>query len=447
MRKITNPRELAVISLTELEKTGTFLNEIVDFYLTQNNLSVLDRGLFTELVYGTTRMYHNLNYILESFSKRPLRKIKPVILNNLRLGVYQLLYLDKIPPSAAVNEAVKLARLFGHEGEVKFTNGILRQVARNLSKIDYPSLQSDPLLHVSTKYSFPIWIIELWLERWGIEETIKLCRAMNEPPEMHIRVNTLKYDRQEVADYLEKQGIKVEQGRYLPEILRVSPASQVLESSGLRDGMFYIQDESSALVAHALNIEPGNSIYDLCSAPGGKTTHMAQLMDNRGKIVAFDLSLERLKLVDENAQRLGITIIETRRGDATVDLNLPRAQRVLVDAPCSGLGTMRHRPDIRIKKSLEEVKQLVSIQKKILSTAANYVACGGLLVYSTCTINKLENEDIVDWFLENNHLFESSPLPEWFPNGELPGQRTILPHLHSLDGFFIASFKKVNFAN
>lgn len=442
MKKITNPRHLAVITLTRLDETEGFLREVLDFYLQQNNLSNLDRGLYTELVYGTVRMCRNLDYVLASFSKRPLKKIKPNILNNLRMGAYQILYLDKIPFSAAVNEGVKLARLFGHEGVVKFTNALLRQVARNKGEIEYPSLEMDEVLHIGVKYSFPDWIIRLWLKRWGVKETIELCQAMNEAPKMHLRVNTLKRKPQQIVDYLKELNVETEAGQYVPEVLQVGSAHKVIESSGLQKGMFYIQDESSALVAHALQVKPGQTVFDLCSAPGGKTTHIAELMQNKGKIIAVDPDTKRLQLVEENAKRLGISIIQTKQGDATKDLALPQADRVLVDAPCSGLGTMRHRPDIRWRKSLDEINQLVKIQKQILTQAANYVAKDGLLVYSTCTITEQENEEVAQWFLDNNKDFISYELPEWFPQGHSTWYRTILPQRHGVDGFFIAIFRK-----
>ena len=443
MAKITNPRQLAVVSLNELEETGDFLREVLDFHLRENSLGTLDQGLYTELVYGTVRMRRNLDYILSQASSRPLEKIKPSILNVLRIATYQIFYLDRIPHAAAVNEAVKLARFFGHEGMAKFTNGVLRQVIRGREDIGYPSLETDPVEHIGLRYSFPSWIVEMWVEWWGIEETIKLCESMNEPPKMHIRVNTLQKSPLEVRAYLEAQGITVKKGKFVPEVLEVHPAYLVVKDSWLQKGMYYIQDESSSLAAHALEVEPGQVVYDLCSAPGGKTTHVAQLMKDQGRILAFDVNASRLRLVEENAQKLTISMIETRVGDATEDLALRPAPRVLVDAPCSGLGTMRHRPDIRWNKSLDEVLELVSIQKKILHQAANYVASGGLLLYSTCTLSKVENEDMAEWFLENHGEFQGYTFPGWFPSSQGPNwMKTIFPHRHDLDGFFLAIFRK-----
>lgn len=444
MEKITNPRQLAIMTLNQFQDKEDFLREVLDFHLRQNPLKSVDQALYTELVYGTVRMQYNLDYVLSLFSSRPLGKIKPAILNVLRQGVYQLLYLDRIPDSAAVNEAVKLARLFGHEGVAKFTNGLLRQIARKRADIHYPFLETDPIGHLSAKYSYPPWIIELWLKWWGVEETRGLCQAMNEAPTMHIRINTLKKTPNEVKLHLEAQGVTVNPGKIVPEIFEVSPAHLVVRDSWLGEGHYYIQDESSSLVAHALRPLPGQLVYDLCSAPGGKTTHIAQLMENQGSILAYDVNPARLKLVEENAKRQGISIIKTRQGDATQDLALAPAPRVLVDAPCSGLGTMGHRPDIRWRKNLSEIIELSLIQKNILAQAAKYVAPGGLLLYSTCTLTKFENQDVAQWFLDQHPNFQGDAFPDWFPKtqNEANWMKTLFPHRDGVDGFFLAVFRR-----
>ena len=341
-----------------------------------------------------------------------------------------------------MNEAVKLARIFGHEGVAKFTNGLLRQLIRKKDTISYPDWERDPVLHLGLKYSFPSWMVEHWLSWLGPTETAMLCQALNETPKLNIRVNTVKTSVPELRDYLTEQGISSAPGKFAPDVLEVSPAGLVVKDQALARGMYYIQDESSALAAHALQVEAGQTVYDLCSAPGGKTTHLAQLMNNQGQIFAFDASGNRLALVEENARRLGITIIETTIRDATETWNLPPGPRVLVDAPCSGLGTMNHRPDIRWNKTPQEIKELVNLQRKILSAASKAVAPGGLLLYSTCTLTKDENQDVAHWFLQEHTDFSGASFPAWFPPGETEWMRTILPHHHGLDGFFLAVFRK-----
>lgn len=443
MKRIQNPRQLAVITLNELEEQGDFLREVLDFHLRKNDLSPLDQGLYTEIVYGTVRMQRNLDYVISLFSSRPLKKITPSILNVLRSAVYQILYLERVPAHAVVNEAVKNARIFGHEGVAKFTNGILRQIIRGREGIQYPDLQSDPMEHLGLKYSFPSWIIEHWFSWLGQDETAALCRALNEAPTMHIRVNTLKTSVEDLKGYFEGQGVSSLPGVFAPDVLEVNPAHLVVKDSALAQGMYYVQDESSALAGHALQVRAGQTVYDLCSAPGGKTTHLAQLMKNEGKIIAFDINPSRLKLVEENAARLGVTNIETRTGDAATDLGLAPAPRVLVDAPCSGLGTMRHRPDIRWRKTPQDIQELPTLQKKILGQAAKAVAPGGLLLYSTCTLTKDENDDVAEWFLQHHPDFEGASFPDWFPKTQREAwKRTVLPHRHGLDGFFLAVFRK-----
>lgn len=441
MAGIKDPRQLAVVTLNELDQSEDFLRDVLDEQIRRNDLSRVNQGLFTELVYGTVRMRANLDHVLAQFSSRPLSKIEPAVLNILRLAVYQILYLERVPDRAAVHEAVKLARKFSHEGSAKFCNGVLRSVLRGRSGISYPSLEQDPAGHLSLKYSYPRWLVEHWLQWWGREEALALAQAMNEPPTLHIRINTLKTTVEEARVYLQGRGVEVRAGQYAPEVLQVQPAHLVVGDPWLQEGKYYIQDESSALAAHALQVQPGQVVYDLCSAPGGKSTHLAQLMENQGRILALDQSPRRLRLVEENARRLGISIIETLAADAREALALEPAPRVLVDAPCSGLGTMRHRPDIRWRKNLQEIRELVEIQKAILGNAARHVAPGGLLLYTTCTITKWENEEVAQWFLANHPDFSGHSFPLWFPQSR-EAWLTLLPHRHQVDGFFLAIFRK-----
>ncbi|NLJ80581.1 MAG: 16S rRNA (cytosine(967)-C(5))-methyltransferase RsmB, partial [Firmicutes bacterium] len=256
--------------------------------------------------------------------------------------------------------------------------------------------------------------------------------------------NTLRVTPQEVASHFMNLGADVTPGSFTPEIVKVKPGSLAVRDSWLKQGKYYIQDESSALAAHALGVQPGHLVYDLCSAPGGKATHLGQLMENRGRILAIDADPRRILRVEENARRLGITIIETRKADASKELNLKPAPRVLVDAPCTGWGTIRKRPDLRWRKKPSDVAKLIQIQRKILSRAARCVQKGGLLLYSTCTINKGENQDQAQWFLAEHPDFSGFPLPSWFPEplGEPPWQRQLFPQIHNLDGFFLALFRK-----
>ncbi len=442
-----DPRFLAVSALQKFDESGDFLAEILDSFIENSELSPLDRGLFTELVYGTVRMRLNLDYIIQKFSSRPLKKIDPAIRQVLRIGAYQLLYLDRIPPSAAVNEAVKAARRLSHKGTAGFVNGLLRNLDRQKSRITYPDPKEQPVDYVSYRYSFPKWMVRLFLDQWGLTETEELCEALNEPPKTALRVNTLRASLEEVHQHFTAKGAHVDKGCFAPDVLMLDPGHYAVSDQLLVDGAYYIQDEGSALVAHAVDPQPGETVYDLCSAPGGKTTHMAQLMKDQGKIIAWDISAERLVKVEENSRRQGLTIVETRQGDASRIIDTPQADRVLVDAPCSGLGTMGHRPDVRWRKSPDEIDKLAALQRKILRSAARLVKPGGRLVYSVCTLTKAEGPDNAAWFLEAHPEFVPAALPEYFPapsSGEAAFTRQFLSHRHGVDGFFIASFARKN---
>lgn len=440
-----NPRFLAALAVHQFEQSGDFLGEILDSFIQKGNLSPLDRGLFTELVYGTVRMKLNLDHIIQQFSSRKLSQIEPKILQVLRVGVYQLFYLNRIPARAAVHEAVDCARKLGCKSSASFVNGLLRGILRGKDNIRYPDPKSKPAAYLALRYSFPRWMMADWVKRWGFAAAEALCRAFNEPPPTALRVNTRRISVSELAQHFQEQGAVVRPGRYAPDVIWVTPGQLAVNDEFFRQGAYYIQDEGSALIAHAVDPQPGEMIHDLCSAPGGKATHMAQLMNDQGVVWAWDIDQERLAKVEENALRQGLSIIKVRQGNAAQPLNAPPGDRVLVDAPCSGLGTMSHRPDIRWRRKPEEIQELADLQRKIMTTAAQLVKPGGKLIYSTCTITREEGEEIAKWFFQNHPEFSPAALPEWFPepaDREPPHMRLFLPHLHGTDGFFVAAFVK-----
>lgn len=432
----SNPRKAALTGLLLVEQ-GIFINQVLNEIFKQHQLSEQDRGLTTELIYGTTRMRGTLDYYLKRISRRPIAKLDPEVRNILRLGAYQILFLDRIPNSAAVNEAVKLAPTKNQRLVAGFINGVLRNLIRKQQQIKFPDLKTDPVAHISSKYSHPEWMVRRWVKRWGAEQVIKLCQFNNQPPELHLRVNTIKVTVEELQNYFAAKGIPTRPGRFASDVLVVGEGARILRDSYFQQGYYYVQNESSVLVGHALNPQPGEIVYDLCSAPGGKTTHLAQLMKNQGKIIAVDVTKEKIDLVKENAQQLGISIIETKVADAAT-IKLPLADKVLVDAPCSGLGTLAHRPDIRWSKSESDIVELSQIQRRILANAAGLVKPGGLLVYSTCTIEPEENQENLAWFLENFPSYRLKPLPNWFPGDSCQGYVSIMPFKHRIDGFFIS---------
>lgn len=447
-------RELALKVLRAVEEEGAFANIALNRVLEKYRPGKLDRAFATELAYGTLRSLNTLDWILGHFVKKPLQSQSTVVRNILRLGVYQLLFMEKVPPSAACNEGAELAKRYGHPGSVKFVNGVLRNVSRRHSEINYPSLSGNPLEHISLRYSHPVWMVESWLAEFGPEETIALCRANNKPAPNTIRTNTLKITRAGLVERLQGEGLYVAETAYAPEGLSIEGFNSLGSMPSFQEGLFQVQDESSMLAGRALMPSPGSFVVDACSAPGGKTTHLAQLMENRGLILGVELHSHKLSLIRENCLRLGIDIVESRQGDAR---NLPEelnglADFVLVDAPCSGLGVLRRRPDARWRKNPEELPALVKLQAEILEGASRCVRDGGVLVYSTCTLLREENMGQVENFLAGHPEFVPEDLRPFLPGaldqkGTLAeGHLQLYPHLHGMDGFFIARLRKKGLA-
>lgn len=451
MRNIT-ARELAVQVLGRVEGEAAYAN-----LLLQKSLNVLsdirDRQLTTLLVNGTLKNRLTLDYALRRHLRGPLSELPHEVRWILRISTFQILYLSKIPPSAAINEGVELVK----KRQGKYTslvNGVLRRVLESDWDITWPSREKEPVRYLSIRYSHPEWMVKRWLKRYGIDETEALCLANNEPAMTWIRTNTLKITRENLRERLESEGVTVTLGDRVPESLKIEDFGSMDKLQSFQEGLFTVQDESSQLVAHILNPGAGDQILDACSAPGGKTTHLAQKMENQGNILAFDILSRKLELVDELADRLGITIINPQLGDAR---ELPgvadfSCHKVLVDAPCSGLGVIRRRADMRWNKKEEEIKELAELQLAILERAARSVAADGELVYSTCTLEPEENFEVVKAFRTRHPEFVSVNLAE-----ELPFQLTdkrdlhqankgtlqILPHKHGMDGFFLAKFRRV----
>lgn len=443
MRSKTNPREAAVDALVNVE-LGAFISDALNQALADYRLSERDKALAVEIVYGTVRMKQALDYRLDAVSKRKMAALEPRMRSILRSGAYQLIYLDRIPPSAAVNESVKLIPRKQRQSAGGYVNAVLRNLIRKLDQIQFPSIESDPVSHIAVKYSHPEWIVERWVKRYGIANTVKFCQINNRSPQLQVRVNSLKTDLPQLQSYFASQGIQAAKARYAPDVLHcdrgIDPNSEPL----FQAGHYYVQNESSALAAHAVDPQPGEVVYDLCAAPGGKTTHLAQLMQNQGQIVAVDQTEAKVSLVKENAARLGVSIIDVIIGDAA-SIELPRADRVLVDAPCSGLGVLRHKPDARWRKREQDINALSKLQREILTNAARLVKPGGTLVYSTCTTEPEENQEVIKWFLEKYPYFRPSALPTWFPASQNLGMVTILPFLYEIDGFFICKLVNSQF--
>lgn len=447
LKKNISAREIALQVLLAVETREAYANLALRGLLDREGPSKLDRAFATELVYGTLRSLNTLDWILEQFLKKPLKKQTPAVRNILRMGVYQLLYMDRVPDSAACNEAANLARRYGHSGAVKFVNGVLRSIARKKSSITFPDPNDDPLNFIAIRYSHPLWMVRKWVEMFGFEETAELCKANNESAPTTVRTNTLKLPREELMAELENEGLTVTAARYAPEGINIQGAYALSELKAYREGLMQVQDEGSILVGHALAPKPGARVLDMASAPGGKTTHLAQIMRNEGKIVACDIYAHKLQLVRDNCRRLGINIVETWEGDARELSKTFKnwADYVLLDAPCSGLGVLRRRPDARWRKDEKRVKEMAGLQREMLEEAGRCLAPGGVMVYSTCTITAEENTSLITEFLASNQDFHLTSLEGFLPPslGDLKkGYIQLLPHKHQMDGFFIARIQK-----
>jgi 16S rRNA (cytosine967-C5)-methyltransferase len=448
VKKTKSARAVALEVLQRVEKGGAYANLLLPRTLAKSGLDARERALATELVYGTVRSLGTLDWALSERSNIPLDKLDPPIRALLRLGAYQLLF-TRIPPAAACYTAVELAKEVGHAGSARFVNAVLRRLAREKDRLAYPDLEQDPVRHIALKYAHPEWLVARWLERLGAEETIALCRANNEVPPLSLRANTIRVSRSELAGYFSERGFAVGHHLYAPEAIYLKNAGEVQNLPGFAEGLFTVQDESSMLAAHALAPRAGEKVLDACAGPGGKTTHLAALMDNQGEVVALDVHPHKLELVKEAAGRLGLTIIQTLLADAR---NLPpelhgRFHRVLVDAPCSGTGVLRRRPDLRWHKSPEEIAALPPLQLSILQGAAAAVIPGGVLLYSTCSLEPEENEGVVQAFLDRNGDFVLEDLRPYLgrylaEESLARGYLKLYPHKHKVDGFFLARLRR-----
>ena len=473
MPKELSARQLALDCLSQLDEARTTIGPVIDQAIQRSALSPADRGLFNELVYGGIRWRGQLDWVLRHFVDRRF-SLDRRTRNLLRLGVYQLLHLNKIPPHAAVYETVEIAK--SKRKAARFINAVLRSVQREADSLLYPSLESHPARHIATSLSYPLWLVKRWIARHGVEWTLAFCRASNQVAPLSLRINTLKTNRADLIQSLAADGATVggaaspsvaqkwREGesdlaelpvgwtnagsQIAPDGLLLVDSPPLLSLQAYRDGWFYVQDEGAMLVAHLLRPQTGEKIIDLCAAPGGKTTHIAQLMGNTGEIVAVDRSQGKIRRIAENCQRLSVTNVQTHLADtavATLDF-LQDADTVLIDAPCSGLGTLRRHPDIRWKKRPEQIGELAELQLHMLQNAARQIRSEAVLVYSTCSTEPEENEEVIHRFLETHPHFivenAGNSLPFVPPNAITPeGFLQTFPHEHSIDGMFAARLK------
>ena len=437
IKMIDKTRELALKILYKIDKEQAYSNLVLNEEIKQNRkkLTEKDIGLISEIVYGVTTWRLTLDEIIKKYSKIKLKKISPWILNILRMGTYQIIFLDKIPKSAAVNESVNLAKRYGHSSSSNFVNAILRKI----EKSDYEEfLQiTHNIERISKTTSMPEWIIKELLKNNSIEDVEQICKNSNLKPQITIRVNNLKITKKDLIKKLEEKNIEYqeidEEGNLTEDFLIIKKVKDIENLDLFKNGYFTIQDISAGMTAKILNPQPGDLVLDACSAPGGKTTYMAELMKNKGNIEAWDIHEHRTKLVEQNAKRLGIDIINTQVKDASIydEKIKEKYDKILLDVPCHGIGVIKRKPDIKWQRKIEDIDEITRIQKIILEQCSKYLKHGGYLVYSTCSILKEENEDVILEFLNKNNDFEI------VKNGEF----NIKPD-EKKDGFYICKLYK-----
>lgn len=441
-------REVALDILLKIEKDQAYSNLLLNQSINKEDINDKDVGLLTEIVYGTIQRQNTLDYYVKHFVKGKFSKLDQWVLVLLRLSLYQIVFLDRVPERAIVHEAVEIAKKKGHKGISAMVNGILRSFIRE----GIPSVENinDPLEQMSLKFSHPKWLIERWLKQFGQEKTEQICETNAIPPTVTARINRIKTENiDKVIELLKNERIEAEVGDLTLDGIKVVKGT-LPNSQLFKEGWLTIQDESSMLVARALDPKPGMTVLDSCAAPGGKTTHIAERMNNQGMVYALDLHKHKVKLIEEQAKRLNLSIIKTlatdsRKANEVFEDN--SFDCILVDAPCTGLGVIRRKPDIKWQKNVEDIEKISLIQTAILAAVAPLLKQGGRLVYSTCTIDTEENEFIVKSFLEQHQQFKvdnslKERLPKKVQNLVNNGMLRLLPSDFQTDGFFIASMIK-----
>ena len=448
---MTSARQLTLLILRDIERRDSYTDVALDRHLKTVDFPRQERGLVTELVYGIVRRQRTLDRLIEQFSQKSLTQQPPDLRRILQIGLYQLRYLDHIPPSAAVHTSVELAKQNGLRGLAGVINGILRNYLRQGAAGQDPlKLPDDPVARIGIAQSLPDWIVSLFLAQWGETVTEQLAAYFNQTPTLDIRINPLKTTRDEVETMLNQAQVVTQRLPYFPQALRLLEIPlPIPQLPGFEQGYWTVQDASAQLVGHLLDPQPGEVIIDACAAPGGKTTHLAELMQDQGQIYACDRTVSRLRKVRQSQARLQLQSIQTWEGDSRCfplgEVVGQLADRVLVDVPCSGLGTLHRNPDLRWRQTPEKIAGLIQQQQDLLTQTATWVKPQGYLVYATCTLNPAENQAVITQFLAQNPQWQIEvpdfPLggQAWSPSGWLQ----ILPQEQAMDGFFMVKLRRI----
>ena len=450
MTSIVNTREIILGALMEITEEEQYCHIVLRDVLTKYQyLEKRDRAFISRVVEGTMENMIQIDYILEQFSTVKVQNMKPVIRNILRMSVYQMQYMDGVPHSAVVNEAVKLTQKKGFYTLKGFVNGVLRAVDRGMEEVSFPDAERTPRRYLSVRYSMPEWILQKWLAQFDFEVVEKICRGLWQESRTCIRCNLSRAPKKTIIEKLRAQNITVKEVPYLPYALEISDYNYLQAITAFKEGLFQVQDVSSMLVAEVAAPKWGDYCIDVCAAPGGKSLHLSDKLNGSGYVEARDLTDIKVSLMQENLERTGRINMTAVRQDATVfdGASVEKADILLADLPCSGLGVIGRKPDIKYKMTEAKQQELVKLQRKILDTVWSYVKVGGTLIYSTCTIGADENQYNVKWFLEN-YPFRLESIDPYLCDAlksrtTKAGYLQLLPGIHGTDGFFLARFKRV----
>lgn len=439
-------RGIAVNILNRVERTDAYLEKLLDNELKNHEVTAQDKALLYEIVHGVVRWMGRLDWILSGFYKGQFSKAIPVLKNALRVALYQILFLDKVPEYAAVNEAVEFVKKLQGQKPADITNAVLRNIIKSKNAIRYPLPDDDIIGYLAAFYSHPSWLVKRWLNRYGREDTEQMMIANNERPYLTLRANQLKINELEFQSLLESVHLKYIRGTYLKDFFKLQNLSNIANWQYFLDGYFSIQDESTGFSCRLLEPKPDMSILDMCAAPGGKTAYIANMISNKGEIVALDKFEVRIRLLQNTLERMQISCVKTIVADAIEYTSENLFDRVLVDAPCSGLGTLSKKPDIKWKKELVDIRKVSELQFNILTQASKNVKVDGILVYSTCTIEPEENYDVVKRFLDDNSNFVLEDASKFVPKAVVDSNGCVqtFPHKHKMDGAFAARLRRIS---
>lgn len=444
-RLYAGPRGTAVKILNRIDRSDAYLDKLLDAELRSDDLNELDKGLMNEIVTGVVRWQMKLDWVLTGFFHGNFTKAETNIKNALRVALYQILFLDKVPQSAAVNEGVEFIKRLRGQKIGDLVNAVLRNIIRNIENIRYPDPNEDKIRYLAVIQSHPMWIVNKWVARFGYEEAEKLLSSNNRRPDLTLRVNRLKIAFDYFLSQLSQKQIQFTRSTYLDNFVRVQHMAGIGGSEMFRQGFFSVQDESGGMAVELLDPQPGERIIDLCSAPGGKTTFIGELMKNVGEIVSIDRYETRLNMVKNATTRLGIANAHFLVADAAT-VQIPLADKVIVDAPCSGLGVLAKKPDAKWRREPEDIRDLVKLQRSILENATTLVKPGGCIVYSTCTTEPEENIELIRDFLSNHQDLSIEPPGEIIPKEVVTpdGYIETFSHRHGMDGSFAVRLRKKN---